>query len=180
MSSSPARRHEREPHQAVLAHASVHPGLSSPCAGYIPGTRPHPVMNDPDPSRSPASRLHLAGAPRLGLRVRAEPERVIEVRRAMARYATEAGMEDLEVGAVELAVSEACTNVVRHAYPEATGDIEVMATADGRRLVVSVGDSGIGIRSHPGGAPQGLGMAIMLSLCDSFEVGTADGGRGPA
>jgi anti-sigma regulatory factor (Ser/Thr protein kinase) len=125
------------------------------------------------------SASHAARSPRdLLLELTGVPEDVARARHAVGRFALEAGLDHLEIGAVELAVGEACANVVRHAYGPSTGAMIVDATADGERMQVSIRDDGAGIRSRISGGATGLGTAIMIALCDTLEVGAGPDGRG--
>jgi len=68
---------------------------------------------------------------------------------------------------VRLAVSEAVTNAIVHAYGGGRGKIEVSATVDSGQLRVEIADDGCGLRA---GAPHGLGLglALMALSSDSF------------
>lgn len=75
---------------------------------------------------------------------------------------------------VQIAVSEACTNVVKHAYDTtASGMLEVRGGLEDQEIVVHVCDNGPGVRpsSHPG---LGLGLVLIAALSARMEVG-----RGP-
>lgn len=74
--------------------------------------------------------------------------------------------------AVGLAVTEAATNVVRHAYPDAEGDITLSVEASAVELVVVVADQGIGARSFFLGSESGLGLGLALirELCAGMTV----------
>jgi two-component sensor histidine kinase len=61
---------------------------------------------------------------------------------------------------VALAVTEACTNVVRHAYPAGSGELRVRAWREPHVVVVVVSDDGVGV-DHPS-ANKGLGMGRRL------------------
>jgi serine/threonine-protein kinase RsbW len=89
------------------------------------------------------------------------------------------------LGDLKLALTEACTNSVRHAYPDGDGMVEIVYELHGDRLVVEVTDRGEGFEppAEPGGALEaeelsegGLGIAIIEALSDEFELGEADGG----
>jgi serine/threonine-protein kinase RsbW len=75
--------------------------------------------------------------------------------------------------AVALAVTEAVTNVVRHAYPGPVGMVTLSARASKDELVVVVTDEGHGSRGFTMRAtPPGLGMGLALirELCASVRV----------
>jgi serine/threonine-protein kinase RsbW len=65
---------------------------------------------------------------------------------------------------VAVVVSEACTNVVRHAYPECSGmlDLEAMAADDG--LVVVVSDRGVGAHVRTDDPGSGFGLQLMAAF----------------
>jgi serine/threonine-protein kinase RsbW len=106
------------------------------------------------------------------------PPGVGAMRREVAAFALRAGMDDDGVGSVRLAVSEAATNAVVHAYREHDdeGELRVRAFIDARELVVIVCDTGIGIAPRPDSPGLGLGMPLMASMTTRFQVVSA--GRG--
>jgi serine/threonine-protein kinase RsbW len=77
---------------------------------------------------------------------------------------------------VRLAVSEACSNVVRHAYHgRDPGLLWIDATVAGGELVILVRDAGVGLTnaapaSHYDGLGMGLGLVVMRTLADRFAV----------
>jgi serine/threonine-protein kinase RsbW len=83
---------------------------------------------------------------------------------------------------LKLALTEACTNAVQHAYDGGAGVVEILYELHADRLVVEVSDSGEGFVT-PDAPPDpeelsegGLGIAIIRALSDEFEVGKRDGG----
>jgi len=73
---------------------------------------------------------------------------------------------------IRLAVTEACTNVVVHAYPdEHEGLLEVAATLQADKLEVVVRDEGPGIGPRPGSPGLGLGLPLIASLTESVQLG---------
>ena len=91
--------------------------------------------------------------------------------------------EDL-LADLKLAITEACSNSVRHAYSESSGTVEIVYELRPDRLVVEVADDGPGF--NPGEADDpadelsegGLGIAIIRAIADEFEIGPARNGRG--
>jgi serine/threonine-protein kinase RsbW len=82
---------------------------------------------------------------------------------------------------VALAVSEAVTNVVIHAYRDRDpgsepGEVHVTATIDGEELLVSVADEGLGMHPRSDSPGAGLGLPIIATLADRFEVQQQRGG----
>jgi anti-sigma regulatory factor (Ser/Thr protein kinase) len=76
--------------------------------------------------------------------------------------------------AVALAVTEALTNAVRHAYPASQGPVRLSVRQSADRLVVVVADEGIGARSFTArsGSDRGTGMGLPLlhQLCASIRI----------
>ena len=98
------------------------------------------------------------------------------MRREVAAFAIRAGMDDAGVGDVRLAVSEAATNAVLHAYADGDGDLNVRAHVVGRDLVVVVRDTGGGLVPRPDSPGLGLGMPLMASVTSGFNVVSRRGG----
>jgi serine/threonine-protein kinase RsbW len=105
------------------------------------------------------------------------PPGVGAMRREVAAFARDAGMDDEGVGSVRLAVSEAATNAVVHAYREAEGELEVRAWVNSAELVVIVRDTGLGLAPRPDSPGLGLGMPLMASVTKRFQV-VSDGRSG--
>jgi len=102
----------------------------------------------------------------------AAPASVAAARRLVRRFADDLGVD---VDAIELAVSEAVSNAVVHAYDDGRGTVQVEAAAAPYELQVVVRDHGGGIRDgRPGGA--GFGLAIIRRLAQHVDVD--DTGRG--
>jgi serine/threonine-protein kinase RsbW len=73
---------------------------------------------------------------------------------------------------VRLAVTEACANVVVHAYThgEPAGDLRVSATVEGARLLVTVRDWGVGVKADTSTAGLGLGLVLLRTLADAVDI----------
>ena len=76
---------------------------------------------------------------------------------------------------MRLAVTEACTNVVRHAYDHPDGPLEVAVHAGAEAIEVVVSDQGRGIGPSRDGAGPGLGLAMIAALTDGLDVEHAPG-----
>jgi serine/threonine-protein kinase RsbW len=83
------------------------------------------------------------------------------------------------LGDLKLALTEACTNSVRHAYSSGEGMVEILYELHDDKLVVEVLDEGEGF--DPPAEPStalvdeelsegGLGIAIIEALADEFEI----------
>ena len=86
---------------------------------------------------------------------------------------------------LKLALTEACTNSVRHAYQEGrSGTVEIVYQIEPDRLVVEVIDDGAGFAPDEAGSSGngdlsegGLGIAIIRAVTDEVEIGgRASGG----
>lgn len=108
----------------------------------------------------------------------AQPPQVAAIRRAVSGIAYRGGADTSTLIRLELAISEAATNVVLHAYrsPGTSGRIHITACMDKGVLDVSVRDHGCGMAPRPDSPGMGLGLSLMASESDHFEVRSADGG----
>jgi anti-sigma regulatory factor (Ser/Thr protein kinase) len=100
-------------------------------------------------------------------------ENAAVVRHAIAGLAERLGMDEASTADLKTVVTEACMNVVVHAYPEGeTGLLEVDAIPDGDGLTVAVRDFGRGISPRPGVDRPSLriGLALIAALSASFEI----------
>ena len=121
------------------------------------------------------------------LTIPAKPEYITLGRLALtgiARLRAE-GVSAEVLGDLKLALTEACTNSVRHAYGEGAGLVHIVYELHSDRLVVEVSDSGEGFDPPTGRAVEldtdelaegGLGIAIIDALADELEIGAGDDG----
>jgi serine/threonine-protein kinase RsbW len=103
----------------------------------------------------------------------ARAENVAVVRHALAGMADRIGMDDPGVGDLKTVVTEACMNVVVHAYPAGEpGTLEVEALPERQGLTVIVRDHGMGIRPRPDVERPSLriGLTLIAALSSSFEI----------
>jgi serine/threonine-protein kinase RsbW len=102
----------------------------------------------------------------------ARPEGVGVVRQALAGVADALDFDPSVLADMKMAVTEACTNVVVHAYDdEGMLEVEMLAGEDGLTIVVRDHGSGIQPRPARSGAPAlGLGLPLIAALSDSFEL----------
>src|ERR1700754_1495831 len=83
----------------------------------------------------------------------ANAENVAVVRHALAGLAESIGMDEPGIADLKTVVTEACMNVVVHAYPDGQpGPLEIEAVAEDEGLTVAVRDHGMGIRPRTDGA----------------------------
>ncbi|ADB52897.1 ATP-binding protein [Conexibacter woesei] len=97
---------------------------------------------------------------------------VPEARHALSALARELGASERVVADVALAVSEACTNVVLHAYRELEepGTLTVDAAPHGALLEVLVSDEGSGLRARDDSPGLGMGMALMAAVATGLQL----------
>jgi anti-sigma regulatory factor (Ser/Thr protein kinase) len=134
-------------------------------------------------AREAAARLRVRDRARLSqlrLRLSASPEEVPFARAAITRLCEHLQIEDEQTERIRLAVTEACTNCVLHAYDErADSETYVLdARVDQQALRVTVCDSGVGIHNARANERPSLGYGLDLieGLADSAEVSSRPSG----
>ena len=118
--------------------------------------------------------------PRQSWTIPAEPQQVSRLRREVVSFATEQGVADPPIADLKLAVSEAMTNVIVHAYGRQDGgEVDVSVHVDpGREITVVVADKGAGMNPRADSPGMGLGLPLIGNLADSLQISTRAGGRG--
>lgn len=111
----------------------------------------------------------------LELTLPARAENVAVVRHALGGLGDALGLPDEALADLKLAVTEACTNVVLHAYPDGEGDLAIAATVGVDRITVAVRDAGRGMGPRTDSPGLGLGLPLIASLTEQLEVGGGDG-----
>jgi anti-sigma regulatory factor (Ser/Thr protein kinase) len=120
-----------------------------------------------------------ADAPAVTLELESRPETLTLVRGMLGGVAERTTMDAELLDDLKTAISEACNNVVLHAYPGATGPLTVQLTLGVDRIEVIVRDAGCGIteRASSDDRVQGVGMPVIRALADRAEFRQrADGG----
>lgn len=100
------------------------------------------------------------------------PPTVLVIRRLMRRW-TQVRLADDELGeAIVLAVDEAVSNAVEHAYRGPVGDVQVLAGGRPCQDGVAVMVSDHGAWSTPAAEPgfRGRGLAMMRELADRHSI----------
>jgi anti-sigma regulatory factor (Ser/Thr protein kinase) len=118
-------------------------------------------------------------APVVRLEMPARPEAVGVVRQALAGLADGLALDTAVLSDAKMAVTEACTNAVVHAYVGDEGRFDVELFADEVQLTVVVRDTGSGIadvENESGEGALGLGIPLIQALSDSFALAGAPGG----
>jgi serine/threonine-protein kinase RsbW len=124
---------------------------------------------------TPTKRASTLGETRLEIRLAATPDAVASVRRDVAAFAAAHGVAQPDD--VALAVSEAVTNVVMHAYRNGLGgQVRVVACGRATEFVVVVRDYGCGMRPHPESPGAGLGLSIIGATASELNIERPDDG----
>jgi anti-sigma regulatory factor (Ser/Thr protein kinase) len=108
----------------------------------------------------------------------AVPETVPLARRALTDVAAAAGAGGERLEEIRLAVSEALTNAVVHAYRgDEPGHFHMTAAVAGGELWVLVSDDGRGLHAWNDSRGLGIGLSLISGLSDDFAIVTrASGG----
>jgi anti-sigma regulatory factor (Ser/Thr protein kinase) len=119
----------------------------------------------------------MSEAPAVRLEMPARPEGVGVVRQALTGVADGLALDRAVLSDAKMAVTEACTNAVVHAYPNGAGRLDIEMYADEEQLTVVVRDSGAGLsdEADSSGGALGLGLPLIQALSDSFELRGAPG-----
>ncbi len=98
-------------------------------------------------------------------------ETVPSARRAVLAHLRAAQTSDPPLSDIGLAVSEAVTNVVQHAYRSGdAGSVRVRVALDQPEIEVVVQDDGSGMVPRPDTPGLGLGMPLIATVSDRFDV----------
>ncbi|MGD8239866.1 MAG: ATP-binding protein [Armatimonadota bacterium] len=107
------------------------------------------------------------------------------VRLAVSGVASRAGFSVAEIEDIKLAVGEACTNAMEHAYEagDETATIRIRCRVEPEAFVVEVVDEGQGFDpddvtidpSAPPPTERGLGLFLVSSSVDRLDIDTAPG-----
>ena len=120
------------------------------------------------------------------LTIPAKPEYITLSRLALSGLSRVRPLAEETLADLKLALTEACSNSVRHAYGDAGGHVEISFELRDDRLIVEVADDGTGFEPETAGrngddaelAEGGLGIAIIRSIADEVEIGGGAHGRG--
>jgi anti-sigma regulatory factor (Ser/Thr protein kinase) len=121
------------------------------------------------------------------LHVPSSTENLSMIREFVGRVGERAGMDSAELTKLELAVDEACANVIEHAYgSDHTHEVTVKATVDGEAVQIEIVDTGRCF--DPSAVEQvnldqlisqrksgGLGMRLIRSLMDEVQYHVVPG-----
>jgi serine/threonine-protein kinase RsbW len=133
-----------------------------------------------------ASTADANGGRVIRLTIPAKPEYITLSRLALSGLSRVRAFPEDTLADLKLALTEACSNSVRHAYADDEGHVDISFELLDDRLIVEVADDGSGF--EPGGdaakngdeelSEGGLGIAIIRSIADEVEIGGGPDGRG--
>ncbi|HEX5308845.1 MAG TPA: ATP-binding protein [Solirubrobacteraceae bacterium] len=113
--------------------------------------------------------------PDMELALPARAENIAIVRHALGGFAEAFAVPETKLADIRLAVTEACANVVVHAYPDGEeGTMEVLAGMEDGEMVVRVRDWGRGIGPRPDSPGLGLGLSLIAALAETVQLGHDD------
>jgi anti-sigma regulatory factor (Ser/Thr protein kinase) len=120
----------------------------------------------------------MAAPPNIRLDLSNRPENVVLVREALTGVADAIGLDAPDLDDVRTAVTEACNNVVLHAYEGNEGPMEVEMFATGGSLDVFVRDHGIGFQRQTGEEQWivGIGLPVIEALVQRVDFADTAGG----
>ena len=113
----------------------------------------------------------------VALVVPAVPDSIAVIRQTVSGICEALGADARVIGDVKLAATEACTNVVLHAYAGTEGgSMEIDASSEGHDLLLLVRDHGAGMTPAPMAEGLGLGLPLIAALTSSLTITEPDGG----
>jgi anti-sigma regulatory factor (Ser/Thr protein kinase) len=112
--------------------------------------------------------------PHVHVRLEATPDAASAARERLVAFVTANGGGDELAARAALAVTEAVSNVVRHAYLDGDGWIDCEADIDDGLLEVVVADRGTGLRATRSDG-LGAGLAIIADCSDDCTIRSGDG-----
>lgn len=123
------------------------------------------------------------------LDIPARAEYVVLGRLALSGLLRSRGYSEDAVADLKLALTEACSNSIRHAYERDDGQVHLVFTMHPDRAVIEIGDDGTGFDVDAVECPDcaamsglrydigGMGISIIRAVVDDFDLRTEqDGG----
>jgi len=117
------------------------------------------------------------------LRIPARPEYLVLGRLALTGLSRLRPIDPDDLSDLKLALTEACTNSIRHAYEGSVGTVEIAFSLEPESITIEVLDDGSGFdmaQDLPDGRLDegGLGLAIISAVTDEAESGRRHDGSG--
>ena len=111
----------------------------------------------------------------------AKPDYLLLARLALSGVGRTTPVSDELLADLKLALTEACGNCVRHAYPDGQGDVSVAYAFDDGTIEMIVEDHGVGLdaTAAPSRSDEsGMGLPIIRTVVDELEIRPGVDGRG--
>jgi serine/threonine-protein kinase RsbW len=131
------------------------------------------------------SRPEASIASTVSLTIPAKAEYLVFCRLVLAGLAQSGAMDEETLADMKLAVTEACSNSIRHAYDDGGGQVSVRFTLADDQIAIEVEDQGEGFEPpqtlrtfSPEASEAGMGLAIIDALTDELSFSTGADGRG--
>jgi serine/threonine-protein kinase RsbW len=121
----------------------------------------------------------MGESPNVSLTISNQPENVLLVREALSGMAETVGVDAVDLNDIRTAVTEACNNVVLHAYEGEEGPLQMEVFLTASAVEVVVRDHGTGIKPHIRSdeeAALGIGLSIIQALAPRVEFKDVAGG----
>ena len=106
-----------------------------------------------------------------------KPEYVGTVRMAVAHIAAGIGFDIEAIDDIKVAVSEACTNIIRHSHNHTGFSYDITVEREEKGLVITVKDGGVGFETEDYTEPvpgetrgSGMGIFIVRALMDEVDI----------
>lgn len=113
----------------------------------------------------------------LRIAVPATADRLAQIRHRLLAWVEPLGVPDAIVSDIVLAVNEACTNSVEHAYRDSgDGTIEVEAHVEDGNIVICISDHGVWRTPSDGPTTRGRGLPIIEATSDRVELSRTSSG----
>ncbi|HEY6526030.1 MAG TPA: ATP-binding protein [Solirubrobacteraceae bacterium] len=112
------------------------------------------------------------------LRLESRPQTLTIVRGMLGGVAEFLSIDPELLDDLKTSVSEACNNVVLHAYGGEPGPMEVGLFVTPEQFSVRVSDEGVGMPAPPpaGDVSQGIGLSVIRALTEDVQFSSAPGG----
>ncbi len=110
----------------------------------------------------------------LKLHLSADPNVLSDIRLTLRIWLHSQEVEDSDAREILLAINEACTNAIEHAYSPGPAEFELAARRQDDELVFTVSDSGTW--RNPRGGNRGRGLAVIEAAMDDLQIDSGEGG----
>jgi serine/threonine-protein kinase RsbW len=117
--------------------------------------------------------------PNVCLTLSNQPDNVLLVRETLSGMAETVGVDGVDLNDIRTAVTEACNNVVLHAYDGEEGPLQIELYVNAETIEVVVRDHGTGIKPHIRSDEEealGIGLSIIQALAPRVEFKDVEGG----